>query len=335
LSRTILTCSPYFIEAALNELRRHHPQIAVVQQLAPGYVFLETPTPFDKLTVPWQQRLPIYLHHFAPVQTILPLQGSLDDLNQLRQSARAFIPPDAMVQVRSAVETELPYSLLDIQQVLNPRQPAYCPETPSGRILSIFIAPDHTGLNAYLGVSKAQHNLSAWAGGQFPVTEAVSNRAGFKLLEALQTFAIRLRQGNQALDLGAAPGAWTTLLRRRGLQVTAVAPSALYPWLLFDPDVRYKPMLAEAFLDQCATTFDLIVNDMKLSGQDSARLMVDYAQHLRSEGIAIMSLKLRDQNRQRIMDHTFRILRKAYKIIRVRQLISNRKEVTLFLRRKD
>jgi spermidine synthase len=93
-------------------------------------------------------------------------------------------------------------------------------------------------------------------------------------------------------------------------------------------------MLAHEYLEQCHTTFDLIVNDMKLDTQDSARLMVEYARCLRPQGIAIMTLKLRDHNRQRIMDHAFRILRRAYKIIHVRQLVSNRNEVTLFLRRK-
>ena len=47
-----------------------------------------------------------------------------------------------------------------------------------------------------------------------------------------------------------------------------------------------------------------------------------------------MTLKLRDHNRARIMEHAMRILRQTYKIIRVRQLVSNRNEVTLFLRRK-
>jgi 23S rRNA (cytidine2498-2'-O)-methyltransferase len=168
-----------------------------------------------------------------------------------------------------------------------------------------------------------------------PITEPVSNRAGYKLLDALDAFSIHLRNGDHALDLGAAPGAWTTLLRRRGLRVTAVSPAALYPWLAYDDGVIHEPMLAEEFLDRCRTTFDLLLNDMMLDAQDSARLMVDYARHLRSEGIAIMTLKLRDNNkRQRVMDHSFRILRKAYKIIRVRQLVSNSHEVTLFLRRK-
>jgi 23S rRNA (cytidine2498-2'-O)-methyltransferase len=190
------------------------------------------------------------------------------------------------------------------------------------------------GIVAYLGVSWATQNLSSWAGGQIPITEPVSNRAGYKLLEALDVFSIRLREGDLALDLGASPGAWTTLLRRRGLCVTAVGPLPLYPWLAYDEGVVHEPMLAEEYLSQCQTTFDLIVNDMKLDTQDSARLMVEYARHLRSQGIAIMTLKLRDRNRQRIMDHALRILRQAYKVIRVRQLVSNRNEVTLFLRRK-
>jgi hypothetical protein len=53
------------------------------------------------------------------------------------------------------------------------------------------------------------------------------------------------------------------------------------------------------------------------------------------QGIALMILKLREEDQRKLMDHTFRILRRAYKIIRVRQLVSNRKEVTLFLRRVD
>jgi len=199
----------------------------------------------------------------------------------------------------------------------------------------MLIAPVETGFQVYAGVSWATQNLSPWPGGQMPIAEPVSNRAGYKLLEALATFEIRLRKGDHALDLGASPGAWTTLLRRRGLRVTAVAPTPLYPWLAVDNDVSYQALRAEEFLTRCQTKFDLIVNDMKLDPQDSARLMVDYAQHLRHEGIAIMTLKLRSRNQARVMDHAFRLLRRSYKIIRVRQLVSNGDEVTLFLRRKS
>ncbi len=325
MTRAILTCSPYFMDFALNEVRRSHPHLTLVESLAPGYLLLQAPYSFDKLTRPWRHNLPVYLHHLFPVHAVVALDGSQNDWTLLQQAIREIAPSDSIIQLRSAIETDLSYPVSEII-------PSRC--TPQGRIVSVLVVPDSSRYRVYLGVSWATQNLSPWAGGQIPITEAVSNRAGYKLLEALDAFAIRLRKGDLALDLGAAPGAWTTILRRRGLFVTAVAPAPLYPWLAHDTGVRYHPMLAEEFVNQCQTTFDLIVNDMKLDVQDSAQLMIDYARHLRPEGIAIMTLKLRQRNRQRVMDHNFRILRQAYKIIRVRQLVSNRNEVTLFLRRK-
>ena len=185
-----------------------------------------------------------------------------------------------------------------------------------------------------MGISWASQNLSPFASGKPHFHEPVPNRAGLKLLEALAAFDIQLRPGDHALDLGAAPGAWTEILHRRGMCVTAIAPLAMYDWLQANPNVRAFYTTAEEYLSHCDTTYDLLLNDMILDPQDSARLMVEYAAHLRPQGIAIMTLKLRLRNPRRVMDHAFRILRKAYKIIRVRQLVSNRKEVTLFLHRK-
>jgi 23S rRNA (cytidine2498-2'-O)-methyltransferase len=161
------------------------------------------------------------------------------------------------------------------------------------------------------------------------------NRAGYKLLEALETFKIDLPAGGRALDLGAAPGAWTLVLRQHGLQVTAVSPGRLYPQLRKDRGVFHRQMEAEVYLPQVEGLFDFMTNDMRMAAQDSARVMVGYAPYLRPQGQAIMTLKLRQHNRQRAMDHSFRILRKAYQIVRVRQLVSNRKEVTLFLQRYE
>jgi 23S rRNA (cytidine2498-2'-O)-methyltransferase len=319
---------------ALNEIRRQHPQISIVQHLAPGIIQLQAPYSFDKLTAPWRHQTPIYLHHAFPIHATITLEGLAGDLERLKTAATQLSSDDATVQVRSTIESGLPYSARDIHQYLKPQQTDYNLDTPKGRILSVLIVQERSELRAYMGISWATQNISPWAGGELPVTEAVPNRAGYKLLEALSAFSIRLRKGDLALDLGAAPGAWTTLLRRRGLRVTAVAPTPLYPWLTIDPDVSYQPLLAEDFLTRCPTTFDLLVNDMYVYPQTSAQLMSDFAQHLRRDGIAIMTLKIGEQKQRSLMDHSFRILRKAYKIIQVRQLVSNRKEVTLFLRRK-
>lgn len=330
MSHVVLSCSPHFVDLALNEIRRYHPKTEVASPLAPGYLLLKTPCAFGKFTAPWKQQTPIYLHHLFPVHTTIQLNRTPDDLDILKCAIQKLAPPDADFQIRSAVETEMPYTTADILRHLNGHQNG---QFSNGRIVSVLLTPEYVGIRAYVGVSWAAQNVSPWAGGQMPITEPVSNRAGYKLLEALETFSIRLREGNCALDLGAAPGAWTTLLRRRGLQVTAVAPAPLYPWLALDEGVIHEQALAEDYLPRCQTTFDLMVNDMMLDPQDSARLMVEYAARLRPEGIAIMTLKLREHNRRKRMDHSFRILRKAYKIIQVRQLVSNKQEVTLFLRR--
>jgi 23S rRNA (cytidine2498-2'-O)-methyltransferase len=330
LTHTVLTSSPYFIDSALNEIRRFHPDTSLVQHIGPGTLLLQTPEPFEKFTTPWRQHLPIYLHHLFPVHASITFDA-YEPLS-LVQLVRRVAPPHAAIQLRGTADV-LPVTLASVQRSVCGNQAGQRVGTPRGSVVSIVVAPEPPGLRAYIGVSDAAHNVSPWAGGAMPITEAVCNRAGYKLIEALNAFEIRLRQGDHALDLGAAPGAWTTLLRQRGMRVTAIAPAPMYPWLTFDPGVTHEMMLAEDYLPRCKRNYDLIVNDMKLDPQDSARLMVDFAAHLRSGGITIMTLKLRTHNQQRVMDHAFRILRKAYRIIRVRQLVSNRHEVTLFLQR--
>lgn len=326
MTDVILTCSEHFTDLALNELHRHDPNVELVAQLSPQHFYLRAPGTFGNFVRPWQDQLPIYLHHLFPVHRTIPLTGTTPDFDRLRKEAQALCDCNAFVQVRVVGEYRFPK--LGIVHALAPQQVATHLEKPNGRVLSLLIVENC----CYMGISWVGQNISAFPTGRS--LEPVPNRAGLKLLEALEVFNIQLRAGDHALDLGAAPGAWTEVLRRRGLRVTAVAPREMYDWLQTDPDVLHFPLTAEEYLPDCDTVYDLIVNDMKLDAQDSARLMVDYASHLREQGIAIMTLKLRLRNTRRLMDHAFRLLRKRYKIIRVRQLVSNRKEVTLFLRRK-
>lgn len=332
MTRSILTCSQYFTDLALNELQRHHPHVQVICQLSPQHLFLENPGSFDQLTRPWRSKPPIYLHHAFPVHAEASLTGSIEDLCILKEAISTLDVHDAAVQVIVMADFPLSYDVEMLTRSLSKDQGK---QQRCGRIISILITGDGMQVCAYIGVSWATQNLSPYAGGIVPAMETVPNRAGLKMLEAIHCFDLKFRANNHVLDLGAAPGAWTTVFRRRGLRVTAVSPGEMYyRWLLDDPGVRICQITAEAYLKQCDTCYDLIVNDMYLDARDSARLMVDYVDFLRPEGIAIMTLKLAQRNRRRIMDHALRILRKGYKIIRVRQLVSNRKEVTLFLRRK-
>lgn len=335
MTRAILTCSEHFTELALNELRRYHPQLTVLNQLSPHHTFIENRGSFDDLTRPWRHKLPVYLHHLFPVHHQSALEGTLQDLPALRHIARRLIRRDATVQARITGTKLLPYDARQIEAALSRKQSRASPSAkPDGRILSVLIVSHADSICAYIGVSWANQNISTYARGVQPFSEHLPNRAGYKLLEALSAFHIPIQTGMEVLDLGAAPGAWTLIFVDHGACVTAVAPKAMYPWLMDSPQIRYFPLTAEDYRSKCDQTFDLITNDMILDAQDSARLMVDYAPLLRRDGRAIMTLKLRQHNRRKVTDHTLRILRQAYDIIHMRQLVHNQKEVTLFLRRK-
>lgn len=325
MTYALLTCSEYFTDFALNELCRQHPDLTLVESVSPQHLLVKVSASFSQLTRPWRDQVPIYVHHLFPVHRTLSLTGNSSDFACLRQEAEGLCHDDYVVQAR--ILGAYPYSSRSVEHAIRPSHISRA----AGRVLSTLIVDNR----CYMGISWGTQNISPYACGSPYFDEPVPNRAGLKLLEALLLFKIHLRHNDHALDLGAAPGAWTEILRRRGMQVTAVAPNLMYDWLETDPNVHPVHTTAEAYLPQCKTSFDLIVNDMKLDAQDSARLMVQYAPHLRLEGIAIMTLKLHLQNRHRVIDHALRLLRKQYKIIRMRQLVSNRKEVTLFLRRKE
>jgi len=322
MTLAILTCSEHFTDFALNEIRRYHPTVRHVESLASNHHLIEYPDSFSKLTFPWHNKLSIYLHHLYPLQQTIPIY---DDLTAFCQQVQHILPAYNRVDVR-VVSTDQ-HSAYSLRAALCPHQNQ---TTSDPNVLSVLVVDNV----AYMGVSPLSQNLSAYPFGKRPNHEPVPNRAGLKLLESLDVFGIRLRKHSHALDLGAAPGAWTGVLRRRGLTVTSVAPDDMYPTLQADPHVHHFHTTAQDYVHQCNDHFDLVVNDMKMDAQDSARLMVAYASHLRENGIAIMTLKLRMRKTMRVLDHSYRLLRKGYKIMQVRQLVSNKKEVTLFLRKK-
>ncbi len=333
MNHSILTCSPYFVELAVNEIRRHHPSVVVLATLSPGCLLIQASTPFDQFTRPFRDRLPIYLHHLAPVHQTAALHQTEQTIEKwLCRHPTAILQtrilPD-MVNGADAISMSPANALLQRLQQSNGKT-----ATSASKILSVALARQNTNWKAFIGVSWANQNISPYAGGVRPYSVQMPNRAGYKLLEALTDFGIRLRAGDCALDLGAAPGAWTMVLRQHGLKVTAVAPTEMYPDLLNDPLVVYRRMTAEEYLPHAEGSFEVIVNDMRMDAQDSSRVMVSYARHLEPDGVGIMTLKLRQPNMRRLMDHSFRILRRAYKIMQVRQLVSNRQEVCLFLRPK-
>jgi 23S rRNA (cytidine2498-2'-O)-methyltransferase len=336
----VATADPDFADLAQAEIVAAAPQ-ARFSALVDGVWLVETAVSFFDLAARWQTEPPIFVRHVNPVQASLTLRGQTSDIYALSDLLQAeligLIDPDLPFSVQSRVLGQQPYKAFDLNQTLAQTITAVTQASLDVRrplqILSVVVGP----VQGYLGLSLAAHNLSDWAGGRrrFARDEQQISRAEFKLLEAIETFAIALPPRGVALDLGAAPGGWTRILRRHEQYVTAVDPARLHPSLQADANVRHLRLTAEEYLTADPDQFDLIVNDMRLDARDSARLMVAYARHLYRHGTALITLKLPQENRQTVLDHSFDILRRAYTITAARQLFHNRSEITLYLRPKS
>lgn len=334
----IITANPDFKELALAEVQQNQPRTQILGEVEPGVWLCESPASFLTFAERWQKNPPIFVRHLCPVQVVVPLKGSSTDVAALQTAVtREFLDlfeAELPFAVQTRLAEGLPYRKFDvnaalsdiIQQktgaVLNTKRPL--------QILSVVVGEG----NAYLGVSLASQNLSNWAGGvhRFARDEGQISRAEFKLLEALAVFEIALPARGTALDLGAAPGGWTRILRQKEQYVTAVDPAELAPALRRDSGVRRIGQTAEAYLADDPDPFDLIVNDMRMDGRDSARLMVAYAKCLYPGGAVIMTCKLPEEGRTAVIDHSFNILRTSYQIAGARQLFHNRSEITLYLK---
>lgn len=336
----ILTADPDFDDLALAELRRARPEAQILEQLAPGVWPVALAGGFIALAEQWRQQPPIFVRHICPVHAAISLNGTAKDVTTLERAVKSefseLVEPELPFSVQTRIFSAVAYKPFDlnarlsdaIQTItgapLDVRQP--------DQILSVVVAP-HLG---YLGLSAAVHNLSDWAGGErrFARETGQISRAEFKLLEALAVFPLQLPPRGVTLDLGAAPGGWTRVLRQRQQYVTAIDPAELHPSLQNDPGVRHKRITAEDYLAEGPDTFDLIVNDMRLDARDSARLMVAYAPYLYPHGAALMTFKLPEEGREQVLDHAFNILRSAYHVAGARQLFHNRSEITVYLKPK-
>ncbi len=332
----IATADPAFTKMALKEIETAAGQI--VAELAPGIWAVQLPGDFFALAEQWRQQPPIFVRHICPVQTILPLA---DGVERLVETAVAtfthLLEPDWPFSVQTRVLGEVAIRPYDLNQPLADQLAAASGAPLDVRqpfqILSVVLAAEH----AHLGLSLAVNNLSDWAGGvrRFAREPEQISRAEFKLLEALETFKIELPPRGRALDLGAAPGGWTRVLRQKEQYVTAVDPAWLHATLQTDKGVRHLRLTAEEYLEQYPDTYDVIVNDMRLDARDSARLMGEYGRYLYPHGLAIITLKLPERRYQSALDHGLNLLRQQYTIAGARQLFHNRSEVTVYLKPKS
>ncbi len=344
----IATAHPEFAQVAVIELKRLDKQIVHVEELAPGSILCETGDSAGLMRRATRER-PVFARHLAPVQTIVELTNSEQDLGRIAV-ALAELPGIALLGkgTRFAVQSRLvqsdkrqgerAYSSGQLNQGLAEALVEETGAIESIKKPEVVISLLCTMQKGYLGISTAEENLSSWPGGarHFAQTDEQISRAEFKLLEALEVFGVILPTQGHALDLGAAPGGWTRLLLDAGLHVVAVDPANLDPRLARRSELEHYRVYAEGYLEDALRKrmrFDVIANDMRMDAREAAHLLVRAAPCLHPDGFVVSVLKLphttHEINPLTNLVEALSILRKRYGIVQARQLFHNRQEVTV------
>ncbi|GHO84870.1 SAM-dependent methyltransferase [Dictyobacter formicarum] len=345
----LVTAQAEFTDAALAELQALDPSLSMEEEIAPGILLCRAQDAARFMAIASQTH-PTFTRHIAPVQTIVPLENSENDLGEIAL-AIVQLPGFAQLErgVHFAVQTRLiqtdkskgerAYSGGQINKALAEalaEETAAIEDVKKPQVVISLLATMDKG---YLGISTVEENLSAWPGGarHYAQTDEQISRAEFKLLEALEVFGVILPTQGKALDLGAAPGGWTRLLLDEGLEVVAVDPAKLDPRLVGRQGLEHYRGYAEDYLEDAVQRrqhYDLIVNDMRMDAREAARLISKAAACLDpEEGLMISVFKL--PHATLAVDpfvnlkEALNILKRSYAVVQAHQLFHNRQEVTV------
>ncbi|MFC5700041.1 SAM-dependent methyltransferase [Cohnella faecalis] len=334
------TANPGFAPYAMEELRKRIPGSAV-SGLAPGETFRFTSGGMDDAALLKELRRdePVFLRHLFPIEAEAQLTSdpasTADSLRRYAETLADRVKGRKIaVQVRKSHGSPFPFTSVEgrdfVAEVIR-EAGAELVAREADLIVSVYAA--HKTL--YTGCSAPKDNLSDWPGGavRFRREEGLISRAAFKLLEAEQAFRLPLDKFTNALDLGAAPGGWTSVLLERGLKVTAVDPAQLDPALEDHPMLRHIQKNASE-ISFSPGTFDLLVCDMSWDPYNTCRLVSELASSMTAGASGIITLKLMYRKPFNTLQELSRAYGEVFDIRRIKQLFHNREEVTMWVRRK-
>lgn len=340
-TKYICTANHGFAPYAQEELRRSFGSVKSTI-LVPGEIFVATlPETGDKVEELFISAPPVFLRHIFRVNWEWRVDNDNDvtsesswigDLSGFLLENTRLHGARISVQTRKTEKSAWQGSAAELKDAVQNELSALEAEfvvREADWIISIFAANDAI----YAGVTSPVQNLSDWNGGavRFQREEGQISRAKFKLLEAEQVFEIDFSAFHEALDIGAAPGGWTSFLLERGLKVTAVDPARLHPSLLSSPNLTFLRKNANSvrFRD---SQFDLLVCDMSWSPKLTAKLVSDLLYALVPGGTAVVTVKLLSKKPMALIQdviHTFQDAR--MQVQRAKQLFHNRDEITLYM----
>jgi 23S rRNA (cytidine2498-2'-O)-methyltransferase len=335
-SRFIGTSNHGFAQYAQEEVKRIFPA-AKFTLLVPTEIFMfEVPACAEEVVQRLMQQEPMFLRHMQPVYRIWEEARSEADITHLLQWLKDEVTfqksEKIAVQVRKEERAEAPYTPFAVKAAMDELFVSALGVEPTvkdaDRIISVYV----TASKLYAGISTPVENLSDWSGGaiRFQKEEDQISRAKFKLLEAEQRFGLDFSAYRSALDIGAAPGGWTSFLLERGLRVTAIDPANIHPSLLKNPKLTFhKKNAGDVKLKD--EEFDLLVCDMSWSPKQMGRLVADLLYALKTGGTAIITVKLMHKKPFQTVKELLQAFEDSLQLEKAKQLFHNREELTLFL----
>ena len=345
MSEFIITYTPCFRKNMIKELLEIDSNIKIKDVFSSGILSISTNLDTYDFINHLLQKSPIFIKHIMPIFLKGKITGNLfeDRIRILEQMEKIAMlngcdPFSVQCRIVNGGSNGLGYSSKDMEVFLGTYYeglgniPVFSDSSLKNdnvKILSVLINKN----DYYLGFSTSTENLNFSCDEYriFSRNGREISRAENKLKEALSKFNIRLNGAGCAIDIGAAPGGWTKVLADYGYYVVAVDPGRLKPELYNNPKIKHYQCRIEDL--QFENYFDIIVNDMNVDPQTTARIMNTLSCILKDNGLAIVTLKLPDKVEEDIKEST-EILNENYDIVTIKSLFHNRQEVTSLLKKK-
>ncbi len=185
----------------------------------------------------------------------------------------------------------------------------------------------------WIGWHSASGIASRWAGGVFgrSLPPHAVNRAYLKMDEAIRWSGIRLQAGDRCVEIGSAPGGSCQALLDRGLKVIGIDPAEMDERVVAHESFKHLKKRVADCKREVFRHVDWLVADANVAPRytlDSIQDIVNHSSvHVRGMLITLKLLewKLADE----IPAYLERIRSWGYQDVRIRQLASNRQEITM------